>query len=109
MRSYALQLMLVIALIFQGAVAVGGGLPSGHEQQQHCAGHDMNQPEAAQCACCPDGMAAGMSCTAQCSVSQAPLVTFAPVRVAGYSTPLVFAAPALAQADYPPLVPPPIA
>lgn len=105
MRRHVFNLMLFIALILQGVVAVGGGMPVDHGQEQHCAGHDASTD----CACCPDGAMASMGCTAQCTVSQAPVVVFAPVRVASYSASIPFAQPAFAGPNYAPLVPPPIA
>lgn len=106
MRRHVLNLLLFVALILQGVVAVGGGVSADHGQEQHCAGHDTFQKD---CACCPDGAGASMNCTVQCSVSQASFVVFAPVRVASYSTSILFAQPAVASPDYVPLVPPPIA
>lgn len=61
------------------------------------------------CVCCPDGGITGMSCTAQCSVSQAPVLMVEPVRFATYSTSIAFVQTAFASPNYVPLVPPPIA
>jgi len=106
MRRPILNMLLFVALILQGVVAVGGGVPADHGQEQHCAGHDAMQKD---CACCPEGTAASMNCTAQCSVSQAPIVMLAPVRITSYSMSATYVAPAFAAPNYAPLVPPPIA
>jgi hypothetical protein len=106
MRRHVFHLMLFIALILQGVVAVGGGVSADHGQEQHCAGHDTLQKD---CACCPDGAATGMSCTVQCTVAQASFGFIAPVRLASYSTSNSFSQLALASPNYVPLVPPPIA
>lgn len=105
MRRHVLHLMLFLALILQGVVAVGGGVSADHGQEQHCAGHDTFQKD---CACCPDGSTMSMSCTTQCTVSQVAFVVLAPVRLASYSTRVVFDQPAIAGPNYVPLVPPPI-
>lgn len=106
MRRHVFHWMLFIALILQGVVAVGAGMPADHGQEQHCAGHEVMQKD---CACCPDGAMAGMSCTAQCTVSQAFLVVATPVRLASYSTNFSFVQPDFAALSYAPWVPPPIA
>lgn len=106
MRRHILNLLLFVALVFQGMVAVGGGFAADHEQEQHCAGHEAPQKD---CACCPDGATGSMSCTAQCSVSQAGIVMFAPTRFVSYSTSTAYIEPAFAGPNYVPLVPPPIA
>lgn len=106
MRQHVFHWMLLIALILQGVVAVGAGVPVDHGQEQHCAGHEVMQEH---CACCPDGGMTGMSCTVQCTVSQAFLAVAIPVRLAGYSTNISFAQPDFAGPSYAPLVPPPIA
>lgn len=105
MRRHVLHLMLFLALILQGVVAVGGDLSMDHGQEQHCAGHDTFQKD---CACCPDGATMGMSCTVQCTVAQASFVFVTPVRLASFSTSDAFIQPALAGPNYVPLVPPPI-
>jgi hypothetical protein len=106
MRRLAFNLMLVIALLLQGVVAVGGSVSADHGQEQHCAGHDV---AAKDCACCPDGGTASMSCTTQCSAIQAPQVILAPVRLAIASTLPTSVPPVFAGPNYAPLVPPPIA
>lgn len=106
MRRLAFNLMLFIALLLQGVVAVGGSVSVDHGQEQHCAGHDSATKD---CACCPDGGTASMSCTTQCSAIQAPQVVLAPVRLAIASTLLTFVPPVFAGPNYAPLVPPPIA
>jgi hypothetical protein len=106
MQRRVLSLLMFCALLLQGFVAVGGDMPVEHGMQQHCAGHDMAQKD---CACCPDGLTTSMSCTAQCSVSQAPVVMIEPVRFVAYSTSIAFVQAAFAGPDYAPLVPPPIA
>ena len=103
MRRPLLHLLLLIALVFQGVVAVGAPLAD-DAQEQHCAGHDESKQE---CACCPAGTAA-MSCTAQCTVCQAPTVMLTPSRCASYGVLTVYIEPAFAGLTYVPLVPPPI-
>lgn len=105
MHRRVLSLLMFCALLLQGVAAVGA-IPMDHGTQQHCAGHDMAQKD---CVCCPGGLTTSMSCTAQCSVSQAPVVMVEPVRFATYSTSIAFVQPAFAGPDYVPLVPPPIA
>jgi hypothetical protein len=105
MRRHIFNLLLFVALILQGVAAVGGGMPADHGQEQHCAGHEAMQ---ADCPCCPDGGAASMNCTVQCTVSQAPLVLLTPVRLASYSTSTLFIQPVFVGPSYAPLVPPPI-
>jgi len=105
MRRHVFHLMLFLALILQGVVAVGGDLSLAHGQEQHCAGHDTFQKD---CACCPDGATMGMSCTVQCTVAQASFVFVTPVRLASYSTSNALIQPAFAGPNYVPLVPPPI-
>lgn len=104
MRRNILQLLLLIALVLQGAVAVGGTYVD-EEPQHHCAGHDSN---GADCTCCPDGAPGDTSCTVQCSVSQAPLIIATPVRVVSYSMLIALFEDAAADRNYLPLVPPPI-
>lgn len=106
MRRHLCNLLVFIALVFQGVVAVGGDVFVDAGQEQHCAGHDAPQKD---CPCCPEGSAAGMNCTVQCSVSQAPVVVPMPVRVASYSMETAFSQRISAGPDYVPLVPPPIA
>ncbi|HKU14330.1 MAG TPA: hypothetical protein VJQ52_08025 [Steroidobacteraceae bacterium] len=105
MHRHVLSLLMFFALFLQGVAAVGG-VSMDHGMPQHCAGHDMAQKD---CVCCPDGLTTSMSCTAQCSVSQAPVVMIEPVRLVTCSTSSAFVQPAFAGPDYAPLVPPPIA
>ena len=105
MRRPILNLLLFIALVFQGVVAVGG-VPADHEQEQHCAGHEVPQKD---CACCPDGLAAIVSCTAQCSVAQAPIVMLQLARFASACPNPEYVQAAFVSPNYAPLVPPPIA
>lgn len=103
MRRFALHVLILLGLLLQGVVAVGAGMPH-EEQQQHCAGHYSDE----NCACCPDGATSSMSCTVQCSVSQAPIVTLTLDRVVSYSTRIAFAEASISNPAYAPLVPPPI-
>ena len=103
MRRFALNVLLLLSLLLQGVVAVGAGMPH-DEQQQHCIGHYSD----ASCACCPDGVANSMSCTVQCSVSQAPIVMLTLDRVVSHSTRIDFIQTNLPDPAYAPLVPPPI-
>jgi hypothetical protein len=103
MRRFAFHVLLLLSLLLQGVVAVGAGLPH-EEQQQHCIGHYSD----ATCACCPDGGANSMSCTVQCSVSQAPIVMLTLERVVSHSTRIDFIQAHLPSPAYAPLVPPPI-
>lgn len=103
MRRFAFHVLLLLCMLMQGAIVVGADF--GHEDsQQHCAGHHAEQD----CACCPDGAADSMSCTVQCSVSQAPIVLITLDRVVSHSTRVAFIQTTLANPAYAPLVPPPI-
>lgn len=82
MNRPILNVLLLLALIFQSVVAVGAGTPSAEGAEQHCLGHELQQND---CACCADGSAMNAGCTVQCSVSQAPVVMLLPVRIAGDS------------------------
>jgi hypothetical protein len=104
MRHCVLHLLLFIALVFQGVAAVAGA-PADRGQEQHCAGHDAAQND---CACCPEGLGASMSCTAQCSVSQAPFAYLIPVRLVSYSTVTAYVQRTFAGPNDAPLIPPPI-
>lgn len=103
MRRCAIHLLLLIGLLLQGAVAVGYGMPY-EEQQQHCAGHYSEES----CDCCPDGTMGSMSCTAQCSVAQAPTVMLTVERVPSFGSGIPFEQASIPSPAYAPLVPPPI-
>lgn len=102
MCRFTLYVLLLLGLLLQGVVAVGAG--TADADQQHCAGHYSDEA----CACCPDG-ADSMSCTVQCSVSQAPIAMLTVCRVASYSTCPSVAQASISSPAYTPLIPPPIA
>lgn len=105
MNRPILNILLLLALIFQSVVAVGAGTPSAEGAEQHCLGHELEQND---CACCADGGAMNAGCTVQCSVSQAPIVMLLPVRLAGGSVCISTASRAFQNPAYAPLIPPPI-
>jgi hypothetical protein len=106
MRRHAIHLLLILALVFQGVVAVAADtLPFADAQQQHCADHDAQQ---AGCPCCPDMGVMGGTCTVQCSVSQALVAMLMPLRVTAHSALVSFADQSVRTRSYAPPVPPPI-
>jgi hypothetical protein len=105
MRRHFLNVLLLLALVFQGVVAVGGDLGADPGAEQHCAGHAA---EPGNCVCCPEGSAMNAACTVQCSVCQAPVSMFMPARVPSSSLHPSPAERAIRSACYVPLNPPPI-
>lgn len=105
MRRIVVHVLLVLALMFQGAIGVGADFSvQAHESQQHCAGHDMSTQD---CACCPEGIA-GSNCTVQCSVLQVPEVMQAPMRLELRGDRIPMPEAAVRSRFYTPLDPPPI-
>ena len=107
MRRLVAYLLLTLALVFQGAVAVGANVVPESAPMEHCAGHDKSDKD---CTCCPDGAMMNLGCAVQCSAAQqAPVAVTVPIRI---ETSTQHGSPAqltLRNPFYLPLIPPPIA
>jgi hypothetical protein len=98
--------LLVLALLLQGAVAVGAEIYPDEHAQQHCP---MDHHGASDdCSCCDDAGQMGAGCTVQCSTSQAPVLMIAPAHVAAESERPPLAVRTIRNPSYTPLIPPPI-
>jgi hypothetical protein len=105
MRHAVLHLLCLIALVLQGSAAAGASLTLETPAEQHCPEHSSVQEN---CDCCPDGETMGLSCSAQCSVSQAPVALNLPGHVAMHRELMPAAQRFIRNPAYTPLTPPPI-
>ncbi|WP_116810668.1 hypothetical protein [Steroidobacter cummioxidans] len=107
MHRLLAYLLLTLALVFQGAIAVGASVMPESAPMEHCAGHDMSDKD---CKCCPDGAMMSIGCAVQCSVAQqAPVSVIVPIRIETSTQHNPPAQLMLRNPFYLPLIPPPIA
>jgi hypothetical protein len=106
MRRSIFNLLLTLALIFQGVVVVGADAFFADGAEQHCAGHDTSVET---CVCCPEGGAMNAGCTVQCSAAHSSVAMILPVRIAEQSIYVSSEPLASDNPSYAPLIPPPIA
>ncbi len=105
MQRHLLNIIIVISLILQGAMAFAAAPPVQSNQQQHCASH---QAQGEHCPCCSDSVGAAASCTVQCSVVHAATAMTLPVRLDTQPVAFYLSDRLVNDPAYVPLVPPPI-
>lgn len=107
MRRLLPHLLLMLALVFQGAIAFGAVAMADAAPMEHCAGH--TSPDAS-CACCPDGAMGSVGCATQCAnLQQAPALLPLIASHPSSSPAIAFVPRLISNPAYAPLIPPPIA
>ena len=97
---------LVFALLLQGWAQAGMAMESEPDVEQPCAGHMTGGED---CACCPDGIAAGGSCQILCSGRVALHLHASEIIVTSGQEPPSLIVLVHYGPNYLPLNPPPIA
>src|SRR3954469_11875621 len=105
MPRRVLHVLLLIALVLQGAMAFAGDFNTGLSTQHHCAGHNSQKER---CPCCAGESNAGVACTVQCSAVHVTHQISIPRHVSESDVVARVSDRSTDGPAYAPLVPPPI-